>query len=254
MNINNAKIIFKEYMKNYDMSNEYIERKYFHSLRISDLCIDIAVSLQLSEEEIFISGLVGLLHDIGRFEQIKLYNNFNDNKDFDHGERGVKILFEDNLIRNYIEDDKYDDIIKNAITSHNKLSIPGNYIGNILLFTQIVRDADKLDILEIFAKKKTDFDDQETKISDKVLKYFYNEQLIPNKYLKNNIDKYIGKLAYIYDLNFNYSFKIIREKNYINQVINNINTKNYLMKVIFCKINEQLTEYVDKKLEGYHVG
>ena len=48
-----------------------------------------------------------LLHDIGRFKQIKLYDNFIDNmENNDHADYGVKILFEENLIRKFIEDDK----------------------------------------------------------------------------------------------------------------------------------------------------
>ena len=40
----------------------------------------------------------GLLHDIGRFEQLKRYQSFIDSQTIDHANLGVTILFDDNLI------------------------------------------------------------------------------------------------------------------------------------------------------------
>lgn len=67
-----------------------------------------------------LAELIGLLHDIGRFEQIKRYNTFIDKNSINHGQLGVKILFDDNQIRRFIKDSKYDDIIKTAILNHNR--------------------------------------------------------------------------------------------------------------------------------------
>ena len=61
--------------------------------------------LNLSEEDILLAELIGLLHDIGRFEQIKNYHTFLDKESIDHAEYGNKILFEDDLIRNFITED-----------------------------------------------------------------------------------------------------------------------------------------------------
>ena len=45
-----------------------------------------------------------MLHDIARFEQVKRYHTFVDRNSVNHGELGVKILFEEGLIRNFIEE------------------------------------------------------------------------------------------------------------------------------------------------------
>ena len=83
-----------------------------------------------------LAELIGLLHDIGRFEQIKRYNTFIDKNSINHGQLGVKILFDDNQIRRFIKDSKYDDIIDGLIVcgspSKNKAAAFGLKIIKIM--------------------------------------------------------------------------------------------------------------------------
>ena len=121
LDINSAEKQFKEYLKNFDTENEKNKLKIVHTYGVVKASEYIARDLNLSEEDIYLAKLIALLHDIGRFKQIKLYDNFIDNmENNDHADYGVKILFEENLIRKFIEDDKYDDIIYKAIFNHNK--------------------------------------------------------------------------------------------------------------------------------------
>lgn len=46
---------------------------------------------------------------------MKQTNDFLHANDFDHADYGIKVLFKDNLIRKFIENNKYDNIIKKAI-------------------------------------------------------------------------------------------------------------------------------------------
>lgn len=124
LDINNAEKQFKEYLKNFDTENEKNKLKIVHTYGVVKASEYIAKDLNLSEEDIYLAKLIALLHDIGRFKQIKLYDNFIDNmENNNHADYGVKILFEENLIRKFIEDDKYDDIIYKAIFNHNKYKI-----------------------------------------------------------------------------------------------------------------------------------
>ncbi len=75
----------------------------------------IAEDLNLTSEEAVLAQLIALLHDIGRFEQLRIYNTFRDIDSIDHAELGIKILFKDGIIRNFIKETKYDDIIYKAI-------------------------------------------------------------------------------------------------------------------------------------------
>ena len=147
MDLNVSKQEFLNYVANYDANNSHIKRKIDHSLRVMQISKKIAENLELSQEEINISTLIGLLHDIGRFEQMKVYKTFNDEKSIDHGDLGVEILQKNNYIRKYIEEDKYDKIIYTAIRNHNKFQIEEGLKEKESLFSKIIRDADKLDIL-----------------------------------------------------------------------------------------------------------
>ncbi len=136
---------FKEYLKDYDLEDGNIKLKVKHTYEVVNKSEYIAKGLNLDEENIQLAKLIGLLHDIGRFEQVKQTNDFLDNKGFDHADYGVKVLFEENLIRKFVEDNKYDNIIKKAIYNHNKYQIEEGLDEDELLHCKIIRDADKLD-------------------------------------------------------------------------------------------------------------
>ena len=65
----------------------------------------------LSKEDQDLAELIGLLHDIGRFEQVRLYHTFSDKISIDHGQKGVEVLFADKWIRKFSQDETYDTII-----------------------------------------------------------------------------------------------------------------------------------------------
>ena len=103
--INRKNVInaFAEYVRNYDPSDEKIKLKIDHTYRVAGLCQRIAESLGLSESDVDIAWLLGMLHDIGRFEQIRRFGTFNDAKSVDHAEFGADLLFKEGLIRKFAE-------------------------------------------------------------------------------------------------------------------------------------------------------
>ena len=93
--------------------------------------------MNLSEEDVKLAELIGMLHDIGRFEQLRVYNTYNDRESINHGEYGAKILFEDGLIKNFIEDRSYDRIIYLAVINHNRDNIEEGLNDRELLHCKI---------------------------------------------------------------------------------------------------------------------
>ncbi len=55
------------------------------------------------------------------------------------------MLFEKGMIRDFIENNQYDEIIKIAIDNHSRLTIEDGLNERTLLHSKIIRDADKLD-------------------------------------------------------------------------------------------------------------
>ena len=63
-----AKKAFKEYVKNYDPNDKKVKLKIAHIERVSQIAKQLAENLNLDEEDVKLAELIGLLHDIGRFE------------------------------------------------------------------------------------------------------------------------------------------------------------------------------------------
>ena len=55
---------FYKYYCKFDIKNSAIERKYKHSLRVMNLSRELAIYNKLSDKDIEIATLIGLLHDI----------------------------------------------------------------------------------------------------------------------------------------------------------------------------------------------
>lgn len=214
---------FYEYVSKYNPEDEKIMVKIEHIQRVAKNANDIAENLKLSKEDIDLAWLIGVLHDIGRFEQVRLYHTFNDGKSVNHAEIGSKILFEDGLIREFIEDKQYDEIIKIAILNHNRPAIETGLTERQLLHSKIIRDADKVDIyysLTIYSKEAVweSKDLSNDIISDEIYREFKEDKRMNYKNRKSAADGLVCHFAYVYDFNYKYSLQIIYANNYIEKI------------------------------------
>ena len=90
--------------------------KVKHTYQVVNSAKYICEDMQLSDEDKDLAMVIALLHDIGRFDQAKQMNTFREDiASYDHATLGIKLLFEQNEIRNFIETSKFDEIIKKAI-------------------------------------------------------------------------------------------------------------------------------------------
>lgn len=251
IDIKKSKDEFMKYTNNYDIENENIERKIYHSLRVMEISKKIATNMGLENEKIELATLIGLLHDIGRFEQFKIYQTYSDLESIDHGDLGADILKQNNFIRNFIKEAKYDEIILKSVQNHNKYKIADDLNKEEKLFCKIVRDADKIYILyeaiEIFWKKGRE-EIQNDLISDKVYNEFLNKKLIKKdkNMKKNGIDKLVLMLAFVFDINFHESLEILKKEDYLNKILNNFDFKRQDTKEKIENIRNVLNLYLNK--------
>ncbi len=241
---------FTKYTNNYLEYGEMIKLKINHTLRVVNLCERIAKSLNLTEEEIYISKIIGLLHDIGRFEQWRKYNTFRDQSSVDHGDYGVEILKKDNFIRKFIKDDSYDDIILKSIKYHNKLYLPNDFDEKTEIFAKLIRDADKIDVLYLFASKEFERDFDVDKINQNIYETILNKKSIDRKDLITKTDRIAVPLGFVFDINYKDSFKYLYDKKYIDIIVdiykektNSIELKNQLE-----EIRKVINEYIEVNL------
>ncbi len=246
---------FGKYVSNYDINDEKVKLKITHTYGVMNISEYISKDLELSSEDIELAKLIGLLHDIGRFEQLKKFDNFNDSlNNVDHAKMGVDILFKNNFIREFILDDKYDNVIYKAIYNHNKYKIEDVLEAKELLHSKIIRDADKTDNFRVKeqedAKNIFNFN-QENLENDYISEEIYNDYM-DNKVVlyskrKTSLDIWVSHLAYIFDFNFNSGLKYIYEKDYINKIVDKLDIHNIDIKIQIENIRKHSNEYIKQK-------
>lgn len=250
INIEEAKKTFAEYVKNYDINDEKIKIKISHIERVSQIAKNLAMSLNLNEEDIELAELIGLLHDIGRFEQVRQYHTFIDKDSVNHGKYGVKVLFEDGLIRKFLKTNEFDEIIKKAILNHNRAKIEEGLTERENLHAKIIRDADKTDIFYVLTigDKKAIWESNDLSndvITDKVYYEFFNDHLINYNDKKTSIDLLVAHFAYIFDFNYKQSLYIIKQKGYVTTLYNRFKFNNPQTKDRMEKIYNEVLKYMN---------
>lgn len=248
---------FAEYVKPYDINNGKIALKVRHTYRTAEVAKKIAKDLELDEEQVLLAQLIGLLHDIGRFEQLKIYDTFIDKDSIDHANFGVKILFSEGIIRNFIEETTYDNIIYKAIKNHNKFEIEEGLTKEELLHAKIIRDADKTDIFAVFVEdieegKDVLYNYKEVSkqiVSPKIMSDFKEYKQSNRDYFTRDIDNYINIVAFIFDYNFITGLKVIKENRYIERTMKPIcickDTKEQMQQIIDIA-NKYIIERIEK--------
>ena len=135
---------FESYLNGYDRENDRIKLKIIHTYGVVKQAEELAGRMHLSAEDNDLARLIALLHDIGRFEQLKRYDSFEPGT-MDHAAYGVKVLFDEGMIRRFLPDDKWDSIIYTAIAHHSDYELPEISDPQTLLHAKLIRDEDKLD-------------------------------------------------------------------------------------------------------------
>lgn len=251
--INRKNVInaFAEYVRNYDPSDEKIKLKINHTYRVAGLCQRIAESLGLSEPDVDIAWLLGMLHDIGRFEQIRRFGTFNDAQSVDHAEFGADLLFKEGLIRKFAEgyyeecelaepeNQEDEQIIKNnehhnkdtgllemAIRQHNKYRVKEDLTERQRMFCDILRDADKVDIFKVNADIPMeiiyDVTTEELKngiITKEVLESFYKKETVLKSVRRSAVDHIVGHISLLFELVYKESYRQAKEQGYVYKLL-----------------------------------
>lgn len=251
MNLEEAIKEFDNYTSNYDTNDSMIKLKINHTYRVMDNCEKLSKSLNLDEEQINLSKLIGLLHDIGRFEQWKNYHTFSDKDSIDHADYGVSILENNNYIRKYISDSKYDDIILKSIRNHNKYIISNDLNDEELLFAKLIRDADKIDILYLYTIKEIDLELDNNCFNETVYHTLLSKKDVDRKDIKTKTDKLSISLGFIFDINYKKSFEILKQNKYFDIIIDRYlkKTTNEILKNQLEKIRKVINNYIEEMLE-----
>lgn len=252
MDLQYAKEQFEHYLDHYDRENDKVKLKIIHTYGVVECSRQITERMGLSEEDRELAQLIALLHDIGRFEQLKRFDSFEPTT-MDHAAFGVQILFDENMIRKFVKGNEWDGIIRVAIARHSDFKLEGIEDDRELLHARIIRDADKLDncrvkledsietILGVSAREVG-----MTEISSEVLKQIMGKASILSSTRKTKMDYWISYLAYFFDINFKETMSIIWEKRYAQQIIERIPYSNRKTAGDMEKVRKLLVEYIQE--------
>jgi|GEM_PF-1723631 len=241
---------FDNFISEYDKMNPIIDTKYKHAINVANNAQNIARSIGLDEEGRYLAYVIGILHDIGRFEQVEVNDKSEDTNIVDHANHGADLL-EEGLIRQFIHENKYDKIILQTIRNHNKFSINDSFSDDEKLYCSIVRDADKLDTFKRLSEGNFNDDYHVTKdmsISSEITREINQKHSIENSLVNNDLDLSILKLAMIYDINYAYTLKTIKQSDYLNKYIVLLDTLDS-NKVTLKKIVNDISETINNKLK-----
>lgn len=229
---------FKKYVSDYDMNDENIKLKYNHCLRVMKLSEKYAKLLGFSDYDVKLTRVIGLLHDIGRFEQLRVYHSYFDHKTVDHADYSVEQLFDKGLIEKFWSNEDDYNLIKTAIKYHNKLRLPDDLDDRTRIHCELIRDTDKIDIIYLLGYlgelNKRGINQKLTKeIHDSIMMH----ECANYKYVKNSNDEIACQFAYAFDINndicleefqnnLKYYYERVNEYNIFNEVYDEIN--NYI--------------------------
>lgn len=251
-----AKTSFLEYVSQYDRSDGRIQLKLTHTLGVVMQSEMLAQQLKLKEEDVQLAKLIALLHDIGRFEQVKQYQDFADHQAMDHAEYGVQILFGENKIRAFVQTTNYDETIRVAILNHNRYEIQNDLDEYVKLHAMLIRDADKLDNFRV--KVQDDFENignftkeqlEHDVISDQVFTTFLKGKAILAQDRETSLDMWVSYLAFIFDINFYYALITIQERKYIDAMVDRLSYQREETKRRVEKIREYAYLHLRQRIE-----
>jgi len=252
----NLRTWFQNYVRSFYSEDAFISEnvrlKEDHSIRVCENVSKIAISEEMDEENYYLALAIALLHDIGRFEQISKYRTFNDRRSENHALLGIKILKSERTLTFVSQEEQ--EIILTAIQNHNLRNISVELDGKALLHARLIRDADKLDIYKIL----DDYYVTKTKspnpaidhglpdvpvYSQHLIQDIFNNKIASTDGLSSCNDMNLTRLAWLFDLNFTETFRLVKEGCYIEKIVKSLPQNSEI-----DAVRDHLTKYMESML------
>jgi hypothetical protein len=249
---------FSRFVQEHATGNEQDQRnillKKTHTDGVCANALRISSGLGLVGRDIALAGIIALFHDVGRFPQYVRYRTFEDSRSVNHAVLGAKVLLERNVLRDLPKRER--SLIVRAVALHNVFVLPPRLDREVRLHAAIVRDADKLDIWRVFI----DLSDRGAAdwpsavglglpdapaCSPAVLASLEQRQMVRLTSLRTLNDFRLLQLAWIYDLNFAPSLRMVLERSVIEQLTASIPQTDAIARVV-----GSLRNYVHERLDA----
>ncbi len=237
-----------------DFLNANLELKEQHSRRVCREMLYLADQIKLTDNQKRIAEAIALFHDIGRFEQFIRYRTYNDTRSIDHCLLGLEVLRKTEVLDGVTREERK--LIEKAIEYHGRKELPADLDGQCLLFSKLIRDADKLDVYYVvitYYKQyrnnpskfllELEFPDSPT-YSPEVVEAILRGELIDYSKLRTLNDMKLLQLGWVYDINSTATLKRIKRRKFLETLLDFLpQTKD------IEKVKEKIFAYVNCRIE-----
>ena len=251
------KISLEQHLRDYAASfyngqpenDRNIRLKIDHTFRVRDEARRIAAAELPDPAERSLAERAALLHDLSRFEQFARFGTFKDAASFDHGDRSAELAAEQHLLDDLDEAAQAD--VLDAIRSHNKLAIPGTLSERGTVLAQVVRDADKIDILRV--NVETPMEEiynvstaalRRSPVTPAVLDAFYAHHCVLHSLKQYPADNAVGHASLVFELCYPESLRIVDEQGWLWRLLD-FKTDNPDTAAAFAAIRDELHRWLN---------
>ncbi len=230
--VENFKVWFNKYVAGFYGDDEFINTnlklKENHSQRTCEEILYLASELGLSDNQRRIAEATALFHDIGRFEQFVKYRTYNDSRSVNHCLLGIEALRKTKALEEVPSEERQ--WIEKAIEYHGQKELPDYLKGQCLLFSRLIRDADKMDIFYVVVTYNRQYRDNPEKFalelelpdepgySADIIESILCGQRIDYRQMRTLNDMKLCQLAWVYDVNFTAALKRIKQRKFLDEL------------------------------------
>lgn len=228
-----------------------LQTKLEHSGRVAEDCRRIAKGEGWRESDILTGEAIGWLHDVARFSQFKEFKTFHDPRSVNHGERGWSILNRAGILNTC---DRMDCLrILEGVRYHNRKIIPNEVSTEAIPFVKLIRDADKLDIFEIFQRVLQEnlfaaypeallHLSADGPIHPAILEDVRQRRNPSYQHIKSSADFLLVQVSWVYDMNYPSALRLFTERNILERIARHLPSDEAVQSVL-----QVAGEYVEAK-------
>ena len=252
------RVWFDDYVAGFYGNDEFINAnlklKEKHSRRTCKEMMYLAQELNLSANQKRIADVISLFHDVGRFEQFVKHRTYSDFRSVNHCLLGLEVLRREKVLEQV---DRYEmELIEKAIEYHGLRELPADLDEESLLFSKLIRDADKLDIFYVVTEYyrqyrdnpqefmlELEFPDEPT-YSAEVVEGILEGRRIDYSKLRTLNDMRLCLLGWVYDVNFTATLKRIKQRGFLEKIFDFLPETGDI-----DKVRGKIFEYVDSRIK-----
>ena len=249
-----ARAAFAGYAARYNEKDPKVRLKIDHTYRVAALCARIAAEQGLNAAGVDLAWLCGLLHDVGRFEQLRRYGTFNDAESIDHAACSAEVLFDRGQIRQYTPDAAEDALLRTAVAWHSAYRLPADLDPRTRLYCDLLRDADKIDILRVNVETPleeiynvTTEQLRAAAITPAVEQAFYEHHAVLRALKRTPADNVVGHASLVYELVYPESLREVSRQGYLWQLLD-FKTENPDTARDFAALRDHLRIWLQKAI------